>query len=322
MTDLEREADIAETSISRWKPYPDYKESDVEWLGEVPAHWTVQRLDFIATVKARLGWKGLKASEYVDEGFIFLSTPNIKGEEIDFENVNYITAERYYESPEIMIEIGDVLLAKDGSTLGIASVVRTLPAPTTVNSSIAVIRIKKELNSVFLYRFLTAHYMQNVIQLFKDGMGVPHLFQKDIRKFQIVVPPLSEQCSIAVFLDRETAQIDSLIAKKHELIAFLQEQRSALITHAVTRGLNPDVPMKDSGVEWFDNIPIGWKPIKLKYLAHLGNGSTPLKDNPDYWQDGTYPWLTSTVVNGSTVSEATEFVTPFDLSPQKLYQAE
>lgn len=94
-------------------PYPKLKPSGIDWVGEVPEHWGVKRLDFLATVKARLGWKGLTASEYVPEGYIFLATPNIKGEgEIDFKNVNYITAERYFESPEIMVQVGDVLMRR------------------------------------------------------------------------------------------------------------------------------------------------------------------------------------------------------------------
>lgn len=104
--------------------YAKYKDSGVEWLGEVPEHWNISRLGFEAWVRARLGWKGLKAEEYVDGGFAFLSTPNIKGQTIDFEHVNYINQQRYDESPEIKLSVGDVLLAKDGSTLGTVNVVR------------------------------------------------------------------------------------------------------------------------------------------------------------------------------------------------------
>src|SRR5436305_1316380 len=137
-------------------PYASYRDSGIDWLGEVPSHWEVKRLDLLASVKGRLGWKALTADEYVPEGFIFLSTPNIKGErDIDFENVNYISSHRYYESPEIMLRKGDVLLAKDGSTLGITNVVRDLPNPATVNSSIAVVRPKPTLDSIFLFRWLT-----------------------------------------------------------------------------------------------------------------------------------------------------------------------
>ncbi|MFM6151649.1 MAG: restriction endonuclease subunit S, partial [Sphaerospermopsis kisseleviana] len=211
------------------------KDSGIEWLGDIPKHWEKSQLGYLATVKARLGWKGLTAQEYVDEGYIFLATPNIKQEgDIDFQNVNYITAERYFESPEIMLEENDVLLVKDGSTLGIVNIVRKLPSPSTVNSSIAVIRITKKLYSKFLFRWLTGSYIQSLIQLMKGGQGVPHLFQADIKKFFVVVPPLHEQQKIAEYLDKKTAQIDEQKTKIQQAIDLLKEYRTALITNAVT----------------------------------------------------------------------------------------
>jgi type I restriction enzyme S subunit len=99
----------------------------------LPPGWTRTRLDRVATVNARIGWRALTASEYEDEGYTFLATPNIKGSDIDFDNVNYISEYRYEESPELKLRVGDVLLAKDGNTLGITNVVTTLLRPTTVN---------------------------------------------------------------------------------------------------------------------------------------------------------------------------------------------
>ena len=108
-------------------PNAEMKDSGIEWIGEIPEHWTVSRLDFLTELNGRVGWKALKAEEYVEEGYVFLSTPNIKSRTIDFENVNYITEERYLESPEIMLQVDDVLLVKDGSTLGLP----TLSKPST-----------------------------------------------------------------------------------------------------------------------------------------------------------------------------------------------
>ena len=229
-----RAAVISHTVTKGLDPDVEMKDSGVEWLGKVPGGWKVAKLGFKATVKARLGWKALKAEEYVDEGFIFLATPNIKNKDIDFDNVNYITAERYYESPEIMLQEADVLIVKDGSTLGITNVIKSLPSPTTVNSSIAVIRSNEELYSIFLYYILSSIYTQNVIQKMKDGQGVPHLFQADIRKFWIWLPSLEEQRAIAAFLDRETGRIDTLKTKIRESTSKLREYRTALISAAVT----------------------------------------------------------------------------------------
>jgi type I restriction enzyme S subunit len=230
-----RSALISQAVTKGLDPDVPLKDSGVDWLGQIPAHWEVFKLGALCSVKARLGWKGLKASEYVDEGYIFLATPNIKGEKIDFENVNYITAGRYFESPEIMLEVGDVLIAKDGSTLGITNVIRQLPAPATVNSSIAVIRPKpRTFDSVYLYYFLASEFTQSVIQQMKDGMGVPHLFQADLRKFIVLTPSLEEQQLIANYLDKETAKIDRLISKVQDGVEKLKEYRTALISAAVT----------------------------------------------------------------------------------------
>lgn len=252
--------------------YPAYKPSGVEWAGEIPMDWTLIRLRYVASVKARLGWKGLTASEYVDVGNIFLSTPDIKGASIYFESANFITDERYLESPEIMLQIGDVLLVKDGATLGIVNLVRHLPGRATVNGSIAVIRTRSNLSPNFLFYFLKSHYLQNLIQQVKGGMGVPHLFQSDIVKFQLLIPRIEDQKQIITFLDRETAKIDRLMAVRRKQVERLQEQRTAVIHHAVTKGLDPQAKMKPSGVEWLGDIPASWWIYRLKFTARIKNG--------------------------------------------------
>ena len=229
-----RQALITQAVTKGLDPNVEMKDSGVEWLGQVPGHWEVSRLGFEAWVRARLGWKGLKAEEYVDEGFVFLATPNIKGKDIDFENVNYIDKIRFDESPEIKIQVGDVLLAKDGSTLGTVNVVRVLPRPATVNSSIAVITPYQALDGIYLFYLFQSTYLINTIQMIKGGMGVPHLFQADLNKFYIPLPPLETQKSIITHIDHETARIDALIETTQRSIDLLKERRSALITATVT----------------------------------------------------------------------------------------
>ena len=256
---------------AKYRPYSAYKPSGVDWLGDIPEGWKRSYLGFECSVKARLGWKGLKADEYVDDGFIFLATPNIKNDAIDFENVNYITEKRYAESPEIALKVGDVLVTKDGSTTGTSNVIRSLPRPATVNSSIAVLRSDGALNSVFLYYFFLSDFTQSVINRVRGGMGVPHLFQADLRKFDLLLPPLPEQRKIAAFLDYETAKIDTLIAKQERLIALLDEKRQAVISHAVTKGLNPDAPLRASGIDWLGDVPAHWEVCRLGSLFTESN---------------------------------------------------
>lgn len=293
--------------------YPAYKATGIEWLTYVPQHWGLSRLGFESWVRARLGWKGLKAEEYVDNGYAFLATPNIKGRDIDFRNVNYITKERYDESPEIKLTVGDVLLAKDGSTLGTVNVVRELPCDATVNSSIAVITPHASLSGIFLHYLFQSDFLVNTIQRIKGGMGVPHLFQEDLNKFYIPLPPIEEQSVIADFLDHETAKIDALIAEQEKLLILLAEKRQATLLQAVTRGVIPDVPLKDSGVAWLGEVPAHWRVCPLKLLGRVGNGSTPNRDNPNYWAESGFPWLNSSVANLDEVVQADQFVTQLAL---------
>jgi type I restriction enzyme S subunit len=261
--------------------YVSYKDTEIDWLGKIPATWNVERIKNIGSVNGRVGWKALKASEYVESGFFFLSTPNIKEVEIDFVNVNYITAERYYESPEIMLEVGDILLVKDGSTLGIVNVIRQLPAKGTVNSSIAVLRVKK-FHAVYGYYFLLSNYIQNVIQLKKDGMGVPHLFQKDINNFEILVPSLEEQTTIANYLDTKTQGIDKKISLLKKKIGYYQELRKSLINETVTKGLDKNEKFQTNELGF--DTPKNWLRYRLKDLGTLYSGLSG-KSGDDFNQD-------------------------------------
>ncbi|MEU3795786.1 restriction endonuclease subunit S [Streptomyces fructofermentans] len=201
-------------------------------LGSMPAHWETTRMDRVATVNARIGWKALTAAEYQPEGYAFLSTPNIKGKEIDFDNVNYITEFRYQESPELQLREGDVLLTKDGFTLGTVNVVRELPRPATVNGSIAVLR-SHGIDPRFLCYALASSTIQGHMWAAKNGMDVLHLFQRDIKKIPLPYPPEDEQRLIADFLDAETARIDRMADIRKQQIDLLRSSEASAISDSL-----------------------------------------------------------------------------------------
>lgn len=124
------------------------------------------------------------------------------------------------------------------------------------------------------------------------GGGQPNISQDILRHLRLACPAQYEQQSIAAFLDRETAKIDALIAEQKRLIELLKEKRRAIISHAVTKGLNPDAPMKDSGIEWLGEMPEHWKVTPLKHLVSFRSGGTPSKENLDFW-DGDVPWASA-----------------------------
>jgi type I restriction enzyme S subunit len=213
--------------------------------GNVPSRWPAARLGDHATVKARLGWKGLKAEEYVDDGPIFLSAPNLRGGRIDFYHVDHLPEWRYEESPEIQLAVGDVLLVKDGSTLGMSGIVKALPAPATVNGSIAVIRAGASLASGFLFYFINGQRFLKLIWVNRSGLGVPHLFQADLREFQISLPALSEQRRIAEIL----CTLDETIEQTEALIAKYQQIKAGLMHDLFTRGVTPEGCLRPTSAE-------------------------------------------------------------------------
>lgn len=143
----------------------------------------------------------------------------------------------------------------------------------------------------------------------KQTTGIQNLDAEAYFNIKVAFPPIQEQCAIANYLDRETARIDGLIAEKERMLALLEEKRAALISRVVTHGLDPNAPLKPSGQEWLGDIPEHWEMQPIKYLAVVGNGSTPSVENADYWDDEGYPWLNSSVVNASPVTTASRFVT-------------
>lgn len=284
--------------------------STLEWLDSLPLDWDERELGRETWVRARLGWKGLTADEYVDDGIPLLATPDIKQAKIDFQGANKISAERYEESPEIMLSNGDVLLTKDGSTIGTVNVVRDLPGPATVNGSIAVLTPIGDLDGRYLYWFIASRYAQATFDRLRGGMGVPHLFQRDINRIRIPFPPKSEQGAIADYLDRETAQIDTLIAEQEQIIALLRERREAVISHAVTKGLGARCPLLASGITWLGDIPATWTVRALRRCGHLLTGSTPPTGEGGHYAEAPNqrPWVRPQDLTADT--QASAWLTP------------
>lgn len=148
------------------------KDSGIEWINYIPNDWTVTRIGYESWVGARLGWKGLKAEEYVSEGYIFLSAFNIINDKLSWEKLNFINQQRYDESPEIKLKRGDVLLVKDGAGIGKCARIDDLPlGAATTNSSLAVISTSSSLLYRYLYYYLISPIFQNYISRLLNGMG-------------------------------------------------------------------------------------------------------------------------------------------------------
>lgn len=158
------------------------------------------------------------------------------------------------------------------------------------------------------YAFLRRDFV-DAVDASTFGSRMPRAEWDFVGNMPVPVPKRSRQCRIADYLDHETARLDALIAAKERGLGLLAEKRRALVTHAVTRGLNPRAPLRNSGIPWLGEIPAHWRVWKLGHFASVGNGSTPSRGNAEYWTEGTIPWLNSSIVNQYEATEANQFVT-------------
>ena len=211
------------------------KDSGIAMIGTIPYHWGIAHFTKVNWIRARLGWKGLKAEEYVEQGHPFLSAFNIINDKLDWRDLNFIDDIRYEESPEIKLTVNDLVLVKDGAGIGKCAVVDSLPYGTsTVNSSLAVITPNKHINSLYQYYCLKSEAFQKIIWQLKIGMGVPHLTQENMKAIINPCPPLEEQIKIASYLDTKCSEIDTLISIKQQKIEELKEYKKSLIYEYVT----------------------------------------------------------------------------------------
>lgn len=226
---------ITETVTKGLNPNAEMKDSGIDGAGVTPSHWKTTRLCYECYIRARLGWRGLKADEYVEEGYAFISAFNIQNGKLVWTPLNYITKERFDESPEIKLHSGDVLIVKDGAGVGKCARVDDLPmGGTTPNSSIAVITPSKNLNYRYVCYYLQSAVFNNFVLLLYNGMGVPHLTQEVMSKIKILVPPLKEQMVISDYLDAKCTEIDAVVETKKAQLATLDEYKKSLIFEYVT----------------------------------------------------------------------------------------
>jgi len=263
--------------MSKYKRYERYKDSGIEWIGEIPEHWGIIKLKFLSTIFKGKNLKEL-TDEWREEILPYLSMEYLRN------SGDTLTLYAYPEKNLVTVNNGDILILWDGSNAG-----EILEGKNGILSSTMAKIVPNNIVTRYLYWFL-----KGIEKFFKGntvGMGIPHVNGEILKNHLVLLPNLEEQNSIANFLDQKTAEIDSLIADKKKLIELLQEKRQAIITEAVTKGLNPNVKMKDSGIEWIGEIPEHWEIKPLKRIFKIVNGGTPSSSEESYW-NGDITWIT------------------------------
>ena len=278
--------------MAKYQKYTEYQDSGLEWLGDLPNHWEIKKLVWFFSAE-----KG-KNGQLLTKEYCGLNTGEFPVYSGQTENNGIMGSINSYE-----FDVGDngVLFS---TTVGAkAMTLSYLQGKFSLSQNCMIIKPRKNnINTRFYY-----YHCQPLFA--KERALIPEHMQasfrvEDLYSYRISLPPIIEQVQIANFLDYETAKIDSLIEKQQQLIELLKEKRQAVISHAVTKGLNPNVMMKDSGVEWLGQVPEHWGITKLKWKALTTSGSTPTTSKYElYYENGNIPWIRTTDLNNSDLYE-------------------
>ncbi len=256
---------------------------DFNFFDELPDNWETARvkniLDYNHHYPIGDGDHGsIKPEMYQDEGIPYLRVQNLSwGFDINYDNLVYISDEVNLANSKSILIPDDILIAKTGATVGkMAIIPKSMPQANTT-SSVGKVTINQKLFNIkyFAYLFSSPMFQEQIKEKAYQKSAQPGFNIDDLIEFKIIIPPFNAQQQLANYLDQKTDKIDSTIAKNKELIQLLEEKRVALINQVVTKGLNPDVPMKDSGVEWIGEIPEHWAVNPLKSVANIIMGQSP-----------------------------------------------
>ncbi|MTI95756.1 MAG: restriction endonuclease subunit S [Firmicutes bacterium] len=250
--------------MAKYKPYEKYKDSGIEWIGQVPEHWGETKIKHIAKINKRALPESTPNDyiiDYVDIGSV---TPEGK-----VNSVQTVTFEKSPSRARRIILDGDTIVSTVRTYLKAITWFDSPPKNLICSTGFAVLSPTDSISPKFLFRLMQSEPYINEIVSRSTGVSYPAINASEIGQFLCYLPLLEEQQAIANFLDQKTSEIDALIADKEKLIKILQEYRQSVISEAVTKGLNPDVKMKDSGVEWIGQVPEHWKSRKLKHVMKL-----------------------------------------------------
>jgi len=287
------------------KKTPSKPEENYPVDEELPEGWKSVVLEDHIYIAARIGWRGLKREEYTKEGPLFLAVKDIQENGfIDFQNVtDHLSEYRYDESPEIQLKEEDIIITKDG-TIGKIGFVKDLPGKVTVNSSLLVVRPSSEILPRFLFFYFRSAGFQKIVRERITGSAVPHLFQKDIKKFRILVPPLAEQQRIVARVEALLSHVNAARERVSRVPLIMKKFRQAVLAAAcegrLTEGWrerNPNVESANALIseilekrkQWYDSefnkakLQGRKKPKKLKFVRNETPSEGLNLDSPDSW---------------------------------------
>ena len=244
--------------------YDKYKDSGIAWIGEIPEHWNTYQLKRCS--KFINGYAFNSNHFYKDKGIPVIRIGDILNEQISFENIVYVQENNELE--KFMAHKNDILIAMSGATVGKIGIYST-EDKVYINQRVGIIRT---IQYNFIKRMFTTNGFVDYVNLSSAGSAQPNISSEEIVNFYIPAPSIKEQQLIATYLDQKCGEIDELITLQEEMITKLQNYKQSVITEAVTKGLDKNVPLKDSGIEWIGKIPEHWNTYQLKRCSKFING--------------------------------------------------
>ena len=291
--------------MSHYKPYPVYKDSGIEWIGEVPEGWKIISIKCLEGNSANVVQTGpfgaqLHADDYVDEGVPLILIRNVRDMRIDDTNIPQVSLSDAERLSMYRLREGDIVFSRVGSIGRIALCTERENGWLISGQMLRLRMTNLSVDKKFVAYAFESPSLLTFVELQSVGSTRESINTEILRNMPLPMPDIIEQREISAFLDRQTARIDALITKKTRFIELLKEKRQALITHAVTKGLDPKVKMKDSGIDWIGEVPEHWKIAPLKTIADTANGATPDSKNPAYW-DGDIAWYTPADIDNTVI---------------------
>ncbi|MEV3843842.1 MULTISPECIES: restriction endonuclease subunit S [Aeromonas] len=262
--------------VEKYQPYPEYDDSGIEWLGRIPVHWK------LATLKHECVFSGggtpTKDNLAYWGGNIPWISPKDMKSQVVTDSIDKITAVAVAESSTKLVPEGALLMVVRSGILQRTIPVAINTVPVTLNQDMKALRFKSKDKACFFLYYIQGLESQLLLEWCKQGATVESIEHELLANARYPLPPNDEIKAINQFLDYETARIDRLITQQLRLIELLKEKRQAVISHAVTKGLNPNAPMIDSGVEWLGQVPAHWVVRRLKHTAEIHSGIPKGKD--------------------------------------------
>jgi len=258
--------------------YPRYKESGIEWLGEVPEHWEVK--PFRCCIDFQEG-PGIMAVDFRDSGVPLLRISGVQEAWASLEGCNYLDPERVEKTwLQFRLVEGDLLISASASMGTVCEVGPETAGSIPYTGLIRLRGIAGKMIRPFIRHLVVSTQFSTQIDLLKAGATIQHFGPTHLSRMRIVSLPIDEQEAVAAFLELETGKINALVEEQQRLIELLKEKRQAVISQAVTKGLNPSVPMKDSGADWLGPVPAHWRVERAGHLFVEHHGC-PVKSRID-----------------------------------------